>query len=46
MRFTQSSVISATHVPDPALLGRIGPIRNHEPFEARFLRLRAIGEPR
>jgi uncharacterized protein len=37
--------IAKTHMPDRALLGRIGPIRNHEPFQARFLRLRALGEP-
>jgi Fe-S-cluster containining protein len=34
-----------THVPDPALMSRIGSVRNHEPFEARFVRLRAQGEP-
>jgi Fe-S-cluster containining protein len=38
--------IMDTHVPDRALLGRAaGPVRNHEPFEARFLRLRALGGP-
>lgn len=35
-----------THVPPRALLGRTGPVRNHEPFEARFQRLRALGDPR
>lgn len=39
--------ISQTHVPAPELLGRAGsPRRKHEPFEARFARLRAQGEPR
>jgi Fe-S-cluster containining protein len=37
--------IAKTHVPERALLGRIGSIQNHEPFQARFLRLRALGEP-
>jgi Fe-S-cluster containining protein len=40
------NAIVDTHVPDRSLLGRVGPIRNHEPFEARFLRLRTLGDPR
>jgi Fe-S-cluster containining protein len=39
------NAIRNTHIPeDTAVMGRSGPIRNHEPFEARFLRLRALGE--
>jgi Fe-S-cluster containining protein len=38
--------ISATHVPSRDTLGRsTGALRNHEPFEARFLRIRALGAP-
>ena len=40
-------LISATHVPSPAVLGRMGPSgRKHEPFDQRFDRLRALGAPR
>jgi Fe-S-cluster containining protein len=36
-----------TYVPTDDKLGRTtGPLRNHEPFEARFTRLRALGAPR
>ena len=39
--------ISETHVPARELLGRAPPSgRKHEPFEARFARLRARGAPR
>lgn len=39
--------ISGTHVPSPELLGRTsGALRNREPFEARFARLRELGEPK
>jgi hypothetical protein len=39
--------IADSYVPARDKLGRTnGTLRNHEPFEARFLRLRALGEPR
>jgi Fe-S-cluster containining protein len=39
--------IQQSHVPAAELLGRAGKsARRHEPFEARFARLRARGEPR
>lgn len=39
--------IASNYVPRADKLGRSpGNVRNHEPFEARFLRLRNLGEPK
>lgn len=39
--------IASSYVPRESKLGRsAGSVRNHEPFEARFVRLRALGEPK